>query len=81
MFPAVPAAAVRVRAAIGRLILLCTLLLMLCGQAAAILGVALPAWQRPIILADTLAVGLFALVRPLLVPRPDRRHGGGRARL
>jgi hypothetical protein len=74
MYTAVPSRAERVSATSARLLLLCTLLLALTGQAAAILGVPLPGWEHAAILLDTLGVGLTAIVR-LLAPRPARRAG------
>jgi hypothetical protein len=65
-------------AACARLLLLCTVLLMLTGLCAVILGVPLPAWERPAVLLDSLGVGFYALLRFLCVPRPVRRYGGGR---
>jgi hypothetical protein len=68
----------RCAAVSARLLLLATLLLALTGQAAAILGVPLPGWQHPLILADTLGVGVVVAVRALFLPRPASRHGGAR---
>jgi len=68
----------RVRAVCARLLLVSTLLLALAGQAAAILHAPLPAWQHPIILADTLGVVALVIVRTLFPPRTASRHGGGR---
>jgi hypothetical protein len=68
----VPTKAERVRAACARLLLACTLLLALSGQAAAILHVPLPAWQHPLILADTVSVAVLGIVRTLLPPRAGR---------
>ena len=65
-------------AACGRLLLLSTVLLMLTGLSAAILGVPLPTWERPAVLLDSLGVGFYALARFLFAPRPVRRFGGGR---
>jgi hypothetical protein len=77
MYRTVPSRSERVSAASARLLLLCTLLLALTGQAAAILGVPLPGWEHAAILADTLGVGLVAVVR-LVAPRPARRYGSRR---
>ncbi len=74
MYSAAPSRAERVSAASARLVLLCTLLLALSGQAAAILGVPLPGWEHAAILLDTLGIGLTALIR-LVAPRPTRRAG------
>lgn len=68
----VPTKAERVRAICARLLLACTLLLALSGQAAAILHVPLPGWQHPLILADTFAVAVLGIVRTLFPPRPGR---------
>lgn len=65
-------------AACGRLLLLSTVLLMLTGLSAVILGVPLPAWERPAVLLDSLGVGFYALTRFLFAPRPVQRYGGGR---
>jgi hypothetical protein len=62
----------------GRLLLLATVLLMLTGLCAVILGVPLPAWQRPAVLLDSLGVGFYALLRFLFAPRPVQRYGGQR---
>ena len=62
-------------ATVARLLLLSTVLLMLTGLSAAILGVPLPTWQRPAVLLDSLSVGFYALARLLFVPRPARRFG------
>ena len=62
----------RVRAACARLLLISTLLLALTGQAAIILHAPLPAWQRPLILADTLSVAALAIVSTLFPPRAPR---------
>jgi hypothetical protein len=60
----------------GRLLLLVTVLLMLTGLCAVILGVPLPAWQRPAVLLDSLGVSFYALLRFLLPPRPASRYRG-----
>ena len=63
-------------AACGRLLLLSTVLLMLTGLSAVILGMPLPAWQRPAVLLDSLGVGFYALTRFLFASRPLQRYGG-----
>lgn len=68
----IPTKAERVRAACARLLLLCTLLLALSGQAAAILHVPLPGWQHPLILADSFTIAALAIVHTLFPPRPGR---------
>jgi hypothetical protein len=60
----------------ARLLLLSTVLLMLTGLCAVILGVPLPTWQRPAVLLDSLGVGFYALARFLFAPRPVQRYGG-----
>lgn len=67
-----PTKAERVRAACARLLLISTLLLALSGQAAAILHAPLPAWQHPLILADTCGIAALTIVRTLFPPRPGR---------
>lgn len=71
-----PSRADRRAATVARLLLLSTVLLMLTGVSAVILGVPLPAWQRPAVLLDSLGVGFHALTRCLFVPRPATRYGG-----
>jgi hypothetical protein len=68
----IPTKSERVRAACARLLMISTLLLTLSGQAATILHAPLPAWQHPLILADTLGVAVLVIVRTLFPPRPGR---------
>jgi hypothetical protein len=74
----IPTKAERVRAVCARLLLACTLLLALSGQAATILHVPLPGWQHPLILADSIVVVALVIVRTLFPPRRASGHGGGR---
>lgn len=65
------------RTFVARLLMLATGLFALAGQTALILHVALPGWQHPAIVLDSVAAATYTLIHALTLPRrPPHRTGG-----